>query len=188
MLTTSLQVIGFSLFVGVLSEVACHFMIYRDSEYKKVKAQLLRSFGDWEKAEAQKDKAARRAPRLLKEMQSIKQKLAMMKMRGTVLFGFITMGLLYLVNRYFHGRVAAKLPFEPLSFLTGVTHRGLEGDDLTDCSTTFLYVLCSMCIRPYVQKLFGESLPREIEAAAGTMATLGQAMDQMDKQAGQKRG
>ena len=34
----------------------------------------------------------------------------------------------------YEGRVVAKLPFHPISFITGITHRSLLGDDMTDCS------------------------------------------------------
>lgn len=34
----------------------------------------------------------------------------------------------------FSGVVAAKLPFVPFSLIQKISHRGLEGDDPTDCS------------------------------------------------------
>ena len=47
----------------------------------------------------------------------------------------------------FDGRVVAKLPFTPLSYIQGLSHRNLLGDDTTDCSFIFLYILCTMSIR-----------------------------------------
>lgn len=47
----------------------------------------------------------------------------------------------------FDGRVVAKLPFTPLSYILGLSHRNLLGDDTTDCSFIFLYILCTMSIR-----------------------------------------
>ena len=47
----------------------------------------------------------------------------------------------------FEGRVVAKLPFVPIGFFQGLSHRGLSGDDYTDCSFIFLYILCTMSIR-----------------------------------------
>lgn len=41
----------------------------------------------------------------------------------------------------------AKLPFTPLSYIQGLSHRNLLGDDSTDCSFIFLYILCTMSIR-----------------------------------------
>ena len=47
----------------------------------------------------------------------------------------------------FDGRVVAKLPFIPLSYIQGLSHRNLLGEDYTDCSFIFLYILCTMSIR-----------------------------------------
>jgi len=47
----------------------------------------------------------------------------------------------------FEGRVVAKLPFVPIGLFQGLSHRGLAGDDYTDCSFIFLYILCTMSIR-----------------------------------------
>lgn len=41
----------------------------------------------------------------------------------------------------------AKLPFVPLSYIQGLSHRNLLGEDYTDCSFIFLYILCTMSIR-----------------------------------------
>ena len=54
----------------------------------------------------------------------------------------------------FEGRVVAKLPFEPIPWIRGLSHRNLSGDDFTDCSFIFLYVLCTMSIRQVDNKLF----------------------------------
>lgn len=44
----------------------------------------------------------------------------------------------------------AKLPFVPLSYIQGLSHRNLLGEDYTDCSFIFLYILCTMSIRQVV--------------------------------------
>ena len=57
--------------------------------------------------------------------------------------------LLYLCFIYFRfdGRVVARLPFVPVSWIQGLSHRNLSGDDYTECSFIFLYILCTMSIR-----------------------------------------
>lgn len=47
----------------------------------------------------------------------------------------------------FEGKVVAKLPFVPISFFQGLSHRGLMGTDYTECSFIFLYILSTMSIR-----------------------------------------
>lgn len=61
--------------------------------------------------------------------------------------GFIFFIILPSFNNLFSGRVVAKLPFIPLGFIQGLSHRNLDGNDLTDCSFIFLYILCTMSIR-----------------------------------------
>lgn len=58
----------------------------------------------------------------------------------------ILLVMLFLYFR-FDGRVVAKLPFHPISWIQGLSHRNLPGDDYTDCSFIFLYILCTMSIR-----------------------------------------
>lgn len=53
----------------------------------------------------------------------------------------------------FDGRVVAKLPFVPLSYIQGLSHRNLLGEDFTDCSFIFLYILCTMSIRQVTSTL-----------------------------------
>lgn len=47
----------------------------------------------------------------------------------------------------FEGRIVCRLPFTPISFLQGLSHRNLTGDDYTECSFIFLYIICTMSIR-----------------------------------------
>ena len=58
-------------------------------------------------------------------------------------------------NSIFDGRVVAKLPFTPIYWIQGLSHRNLLGDDMTDCSSIFLYILCTMSIRQNIQKALG---------------------------------
>jgi len=53
----------------------------------------------------------------------------------------VSMVLTYSFNNYFWGKYCARLPFEPFGVVTGMSHRGLEGDDMKLVSMTFLCVL-----------------------------------------------
>ncbi|KAM4655634.1 calcium load-activated calcium channel isoform 1-T1 [Amazona ochrocephala] len=72
-----------------------------------------------------------------------------------------------LVNVRFDGRVVAKLPFIPLSYIQGLSHRNLLGEDYTDCSFIFLYILCTMSIRQNIQKMLGLAPSRAATKQAG---------------------
>ena len=49
---------------------------------------------------------------------------------------FIVFGLL---NSLFEGKVVAKLPFKPFGIVMKKSHRGLHGDDVTNCLVPFLF-------------------------------------------------
>jgi hypothetical protein len=68
--------------------------------------------------------------------------------------------------RRFDGIPVAKLPFEPFGIFTPVSHRGLAGEDYTQCSCAFLYTLCAMSIRPNLQKALGFGPPTSVRARA----------------------
>lgn len=55
--------------------------------------------------------------------------------------------IMSMLNSYYNGVVVATLPFEPFSLLRGMSHRTLRGEDYTQCSMTFLYLLASAGIR-----------------------------------------
>ena len=65
---------------------------------------------------------------------------------------FIT---LFTVWNKYDGTPVARLPFTPMSFMLKVTHRNLPGEDFTECSVIFLYMLSSMAIKPNLQRALG---------------------------------
>jgi hypothetical protein len=77
---------------------------------------------------------------------------------------FVVFGLL---NSLFEGKVVAKLPFTPIGFVMKMSHRGLSGDNATDCAMPFLYLLCSISIRTNLQKFLGFSPPRGAAGGGG---------------------
>jgi hypothetical protein len=70
------------------------------------------------------------------------------------------MVLTYAINSYFWGRKSAVLPFEPYGFVSGMSHRGLEGEDTREVSLTFICVLFQMATRGLIGKLTGSDGPR----------------------------
>ena len=67
-----------------------------------------------------------------------------------------------LTSRHFSGQIVAKLPFEAPWIIKGAAQRGLNTGDLTDCSMTYVYVVCSAGLRPNIQKLLGFTPPRQV--------------------------
>ena len=48
---------------------------------------------------------------------------------------------MYLINNHFYGKIIATMPFEPLGFVSNMSHRGIDGDDMSQVSVTFIYIL-----------------------------------------------
>ena len=63
--------------------------------------------------------------------------------------------VMYQVSSIFEGVVAARLPFNPLNFITSMTHRGLQGEDMREVSLFCIFVLAQMSFRGGVSKLLG---------------------------------
>lgn len=76
--------------------------------------------------------------------------LSLVKMKSMFAIGFAFTALLSMFNSIFDGRVVARLPFTPISWIQGLSHRNLPGDDYTECSFIFLYILCTMSIRQVI--------------------------------------
>lgn len=79
--------------------------------------------------------------------------LSLVKMKSMFAIGFAFTALLSMFNSIFDGRIVARLPFVPITWIQGLSHRNLPGDDYTECSFIFLYILCTMSIRQVI-KLF----------------------------------
>ena len=45
------------------------------------------------------------------------------------------------MSSFFEGFVAVKLPFNPFNMFSGMSHRGLKGEDMTQGSLFFVYML-----------------------------------------------
>lgn len=73
--------------------------------------------------------------------------LSLVKMKSMFAIGFAFTALLSMFNSIFDGRIVARLPFVPISWVQGLSHRNLPGNDYTECSFIFLYILCTMSIR-----------------------------------------
>lgn len=57
----------------------------------------------------------------------------------------------------------ARLPFKPIGLFQNLTHNDLEGDDFTQCSVAFLYLLTLLSLRNSIRKLLGFKRPRTRE-------------------------
>ncbi|KAB0385918.1 hypothetical protein FD755_000874 [Muntiacus reevesi] len=127
MFADTLLIVFISVCTALLAEGITWVLVYRTDKYKRLKAEVEKQSKKLEKKKETITESAGRQQKKKIERQEEKLKNN---------------------NRdLFDGRVVAKLPFTPLSYIQGLSHRNLLGDDTTDCSFIFLYILCTMSIR-----------------------------------------
>ncbi|XP_037105470.1 calcium load-activated calcium channel isoform X1 [Syngnathus acus] len=147
-------------------------LVYRTDKYKRLKAEVEKQSKQLEKKKETITESAGRQQKKKIERQEEKLKnnnrdLSMVRMKSMFAVGFCFTALMGMFNSIFDGRVVAKLPFVPLSYIQGLSHRNLLGEDYTDCSFIFLYILCTMSIRQNIQKMLGLAPSRAATKQAG---------------------
>ncbi|KYQ93331.1 hypothetical protein DLAC_06001 [Tieghemostelium lacteum] len=153
----------------LLSEGISWLLIYRTEQYKRSKQNIEKLQAQIDKIKEQeshtavlakkgKDKKLERAEESLK---NANKDLTTGKMKSMFAVAISMVALFSYLNSIFDGKVVCKLPFEPIGFLQGFSHRNLAGNDFTDCSMTFIYVLCSMGIRSNIQMILGTAPPKQ---------------------------
>ncbi|KAA0191983.1 Transmembrane and coiled-coil domain-containing protein 1 [Fasciolopsis buskii] len=174
-------IICISYFTAFLGEGLTWLFVYRTEKYKKLKTEvdkqskkrnrlftllLLLSFP----VEKQRDStdisvdriAKKRLEKQEERLKNINRELSMVKMKSMFAVGIIFTSLFSMFNNIFDGRVVTKLPFVPIPWIQGLSHRNLPGNDYTDASFIFIYMLCTMSIRQNVQKMLGFAPSRAV--------------------------
>jgi hypothetical protein len=68
--------------------------------------------------------------------------------------------IMYLVSNQLSGIICVKMPFVPNGMVSGMSHRGLNGDDMQLGSLFFVVMLSNMAFRGILPKLLGTEAPR----------------------------
>jgi len=173
MLGDSILIVCISIFTALLGEGLTWLLVYRSEKYKKLKAEVERQFKRLEKKKDQLNEAVdksnkRKIERQEEKLKSNNRDLSMVKMKSMFAIGLTFTALLSMFNSIFDGRIVAKLPFTPISWLQGISHRNLASEDFTDCSFIFLYILCTMSIRQNIQKALGFAPSRAMNRQGNT--------------------
>uniref|UniRef100_A0A2K5IML2 Calcium load-activated calcium channel n=1 Tax=Colobus angolensis palliatus TaxID=336983 RepID=A0A2K5IML2_COLAP len=154
MFADTLLIVFISVCTALLAEGITWVLVYRTDKYKRLKAEVEKQSKKLEKKKETITESAGRQQKKKIERQEEKLKnnnrdLSMVRMKSMFAIGFCFTALMGMFNSIFDGRVVAKLPFTPLSYIQGLSHRNLLGDDTTDCSFIFLYILCTITFRRF---------------------------------------
>uniref|UniRef100_A0A7E4V0V3 Calcium load-activated calcium channel n=1 Tax=Panagrellus redivivus TaxID=6233 RepID=A0A7E4V0V3_PANRE len=161
MYSDALLIIGIAFFTALLGEGLTYLLVYRSEEYKRLNQMMERKTKKLEKHKEIAETAAasktmkKKVDREEERLKATNRDMSMFRMKSVMAIGIVFTALLSTFSSIFEGRVVAKLPFTPISFIQGLSHRNLLGDDYTDCSFIFLYILCTMSIRQNLQKALG---------------------------------
>ncbi|XP_064649645.1 calcium load-activated calcium channel-like [Lineus longissimus] len=172
MFADTILIVFISICTALLGEGLTWLLVYRTETYQKLKAEVDKQSKKLERQKESTSESADRSQKKKLERQEEKLKtnnrdLSFVKMKSMFAIGFAFTALLSMFNSIFDGRVVAKLPFVPISWLQGISHRNIMGSDYTDCSFIFLYILCTMSIRQNVQKMLGFAPSRSANKQGG---------------------
>ncbi|XP_076939906.1 uncharacterized protein LOC143608875 [Bidens hawaiensis] len=167
----SLTVVGISILTAIICETISYLLIYRTTSYKSLKSSIDRAS---KKLETMKPTSTnnnksktKKIDRVETSLKESNRDLSLFKLKSGGVVALVLFVVFGFLNNMFEGKPVAKLPFVPIRILQKMSHRGLQGDDMTDCSMAFLYFLCSISIRTNLQKFLGFAPPRGAAAGAG---------------------
>ncbi|ERN11134.1 hypothetical protein AMTRI_Chr04g180920 [Amborella trichopoda] len=158
----SLVVLGISIASAFLCEGISWILIYRTSNYRSLRLSIDKASKKLEtmKTTSAKKPKSKKIDRFETSLKESSRDLSLSKFKSGGVVALVLIIVFGLLNSLFEGKPVAKLPFSPSGFVQKMSHRGLPGDDPTDCSMVFLYFLCSMSIRTNLQKILGFAPPR----------------------------
>mmetsp|Transcript_30922 Transcript_30922/g.100677 ORF Transcript_30922/g.100677 Transcript_30922/m.100677 type:complete len:191 (+) Transcript_30922:2385-2957(+) len=157
------------VFVATLSslfaELVSWVLIYRTASYRNLRSTIDRQSKRVEglkaktaKNETKKEKKVSRAEESLK---TASRDLGMIKMRSTIVTWTVGTIIYSMLGSIFEGQPVARIPFQPFQIFQSFSHRGLPGEDYTEASMAFVYMLSMSCIKGNVQKILGFAPPRQ---------------------------
>ncbi|KAL6133817.1 hypothetical protein ACLB2K_066050 [Fragaria x ananassa] len=166
-----LTVVGISICTAVICEAISWVLIYRTNSYKSLRSSIDKAAKKLETmktesttAKITKKSKTKKIDRVETSLKESSRDLSLFKFKSGAVVALVLFVVFGLLNSLFEGKAVAKLPFKPFGLVMKMSHRGLQGDDPTDCSMAFLYFLCSISIRTNLQKFLGFSPPRGASA------------------------
>lgn len=161
-----LTVVGISFCTAIVCEAISWVLIYRTNSYKNLRSSIDKASKKLETMKTDNNKInikkskTKKIDRVETSLKESSRDLSLFKFKSGGVVALVLFVVFGLLNSLFEGKVVAKLPFKPFGLVMKMSHRGLQGNDPTDCSMAFLYFLCSISIRTNLQKFLGFAPPR----------------------------
>lgn len=165
-----LQIVGLCTLATLLVEGLSYVVVYRTSSYKRLVDEVERSIKMVQKDEATSGSKSKNSKSQKKAEDVLKANVRDMftiRIKSFVIMIVILVTLYQVVTRTWNGMAIGKLPFEPISLIAKVTHKGVDGKDLTDFGAGFVYMLCSVGLRQNISKLINLGPSRSLQKHLG---------------------
>lgn len=159
----TVKVLLCSLITTSFSELCNYVLVYRKQDYKSLKSNIdgvSKRLKKMSNIGLNNKSALKKKDNLETRLKGMNAELGMKKFKSTFMIGFVMIAAIFMLNKYFSGKIVGKLPFQPWGIVTGLSHRGIEGEDYTDCSFIFLYILTGIVLRTNIQKILGFEGPQ----------------------------
>ncbi|KAI5073060.1 hypothetical protein GOP47_0011073 [Adiantum capillus-veneris] len=89
-------------------------------------------------ASSSKSSKVKKMDRLENSLKESSRDLSFAKFKSGGVVAIVLIVVFGLLNSLFEGKSVAKLPFSPVPFVQRMSHRGLHGDDPTDCAMNYV--------------------------------------------------
>ena len=138
-----ITIVLISLISSFIIESILYLFIYRHSNYIKLKDNIESLNNKVLKLKENIDiiKLKNNEKKISTLEDQIKYKnieMSSYKFKSTIIVMIIMAGLFALLSSNYDTIIVAKLPFQPFSLLQNLTHRNIQGNDMTDCSFFFI--------------------------------------------------
>lgn len=193
-----LYVLGAAVLSALICEAISWWLVYSREDYERLSKQLKWASKRLEKKKKEdalappptsgkggkgKDKKLIQVER---EFEYANRDLMALKSRSGMLTALVHLVTFFNLKASYDGVVLARLPFEPFSMIAGMSHRNIPGSNFKDCGIIFIYMLCSLCIKPNLQHMLGHTppktaIPKGIEQLAERWAGIAEPEDKKKK-------
>jgi len=163
-------ILGWAIASAVICEAISWLLVYRREDYQRLHVHFTNASKRLErkreapvpppKAVKGGDKKDKKLMMLEREFGHAKRDLLAFKSRCNMLTAFFHTVTFFSLKTSYDGVVLARLPFVPFGFMQSLSHRNLPGNDMRDCGIIIIYALCSLAIKPNLQKILGHEPPK----------------------------
>ncbi|PVU95902.1 hypothetical protein BB559_002563 [Furculomyces boomerangus] len=154
----------FCLVLCISSEVVNYYLFYRTEAFKNHKKTIILNK---EKLKKEESDTSGNVAKKKKKIDALKAQLNLATSQGatymirssivSVLLQFVYM---YIVGTVYDKTPVGKFPFTPFGLFQSLTHRGLDGDDYTQISCVFVFVMASVSTKAIIDMIFDFGLPK----------------------------